>query len=341
VDCWDQLDADQAKTARDKKKADMAKQQPSSKETKAYNAAVSSNKAKTFEAAAAASDSDYSKWHASLHGCVFDQEFVPHTPGTVLDSIAQVNILEGTLGSGTRIQLTGITGATTEAEKGDAVFPVFVANGSRHAISIRGNNIVDTRAKDNILSLAVLLKAGYKVNFRVGTDLDITDGGDLYTPRVKRIVLVFAGNLWRLPMWSSPSRCASTACIPSHQNPFAAILNIPENVACARAASPSSELSPLELSVADQISLCHDRDGHPSYNTHLHMYKSREGRGYPVNFPSLLVHFKCETCVITRGAHTYRTSKRVREKGCHTKRKHDPEDILAPMTACSALECPD
>ena len=47
---------------------------------------------------------------------MFDQEFVIHTPGTVLDSGAQVNILEGTLGSGTRIQLTGITGATIEAE---------------------------------------------------------------------------------------------------------------------------------------------------------------------------------------------------------------------------------
>jgi hypothetical protein len=69
ADCWDKLDADQAKldvakANRDKKKADMAKRQPSSKESKAYTA-----------------------------GCVFDQEFVPHTPGTVLDSGAQVNIL--------------------------------------------------------------------------------------------------------------------------------------------------------------------------------------------------------------------------------------------------------
>ena len=31
----------------------------------------------------------------------------------------------------------------------------------------------------NILSLAVLLKAEYEVEFRVGTDLDPTDGGDL------------------------------------------------------------------------------------------------------------------------------------------------------------------
>jgi hypothetical protein len=47
-----------------------------------------------------------------------------------------------------------------------------------------------------------------------------------------------------------------------------------------------------------------------------------------VNFPSLLAHFKCETCAITRGARTYRTSKRVQEKGYHTKQKQDSEDIL-------------
>jgi hypothetical protein len=213
VNCWDKLDADQAKldvakANRDKKKADMAKRQPSSKETKAYTADVTST-----------SDSDYSTCHSSQHGCVFDQEFVPHTPGTVLDSCAQVNILEGTLGSGTRIQLTSITGATDEAERADAVFPVLAADGSRHPISISGKNIVASRATENILSLAVLLKAGYKVNFRVGTDLDPTDGGDLYTPKGKRIALVFAGNLWRLPIWSSPSRCESTAGIPDHQNP--------------------------------------------------------------------------------------------------------------------------
>ncbi len=90
ADCWDKLDADKAKldlamANRDKKKVDMAKRQPSSKETKACTAAVASKKA--LAAAAAASDSDYSSCHvASLHGCVFDQTFVPHTPGTVLDS---------------------------------------------------------------------------------------------------------------------------------------------------------------------------------------------------------------------------------------------------------------
>jgi hypothetical protein len=55
--------------------------------------------------------------------------------------MAKVNILEGPLGSSTRIQLTGITGATTEAERADVVFPVHAADGSCHRISIRGKNI--------------------------------------------------------------------------------------------------------------------------------------------------------------------------------------------------------
>jgi len=166
ADCWDKLDAEQAKldvakANRDKKKADMAKRQPSSKESKAYTATIASNKA--LAAAAAASDSDYSTCHASLHGCVFDQEFVPHTPGTVLDSGAQVNILEGTLGSGTRIQLTGITGATTEAERADAVFPVIAADGSRHAISIRGKNILLKADTKSIFALARTLTSRMEV----------------------------------------------------------------------------------------------------------------------------------------------------------------------------------
>ena len=59
---------------------------------------------------------------------VFDQEFMPHAPCTVLDSGAQVNIPEGALGSGTRLQLTGMTGAKTDAETADAVSPVIAAD---------------------------------------------------------------------------------------------------------------------------------------------------------------------------------------------------------------------
>jgi hypothetical protein len=69
------------------------------------------------------------------------------------------------------------------------------------------------------------------------------------------------------------------------------------------------------------------------------MYKFREGRGYPANFPSLLAHFKCETCAVTLGARTYRTSKRVQDKGYHTKRQQESEVILTSTSTCLPLKC--
>ena len=45
-------------------------------------------------------------------------------------------------------------------------------------------------------------------------------------------------------------------------------------------------------------------------------------------------------CAVTLGAHTYRTSKRVQDKGYHTKSQQESEDILASTTTCSPLKCP-
>ena len=58
------------------------------------------------------------------------------------------------------------------------------------------------------------------------------------------------------------------------------------------------------------------------------------------NFPSLLAHFKCETCAVTLGARSYRTSKRVKGKGYHSKRQQESEVIPTSTTTCSPLECP-
>ena len=74
-----------------------------------------------------------------------DPEFVPNTPGAVLDSAGVLNILQGALGSGTRVKLTGITGDSTEAEIADAVFPVITTDGKRYLIRIQGQNIIAKR----------------------------------------------------------------------------------------------------------------------------------------------------------------------------------------------------
>ena len=64
----------------------------------------------------------------------------------------------------------------------------------------------------------------------------------------------------------------------------------------------SCDASPLDLSVAEQVPLCHDCDGHPSKNKHREIFQARKGRGYPPNFLALLDHFKCETCAVTADA---------------------------------------
>ena len=68
------------------------------------------------------------------------------------------------------------------------------------------------------------------------------------------------------------------------------------------------------------------------------MYKARQGRGYPANFPYLLAHFKCETCAVTLDASTYSTSKHVQDKGYHTKNQQESEVILTSTTTCSPLK---
>ena len=85
-----------------------------------------------------------SSTHVALQA-MLDQEFVPNTPEAVLDSAGMLNILQGALGSGTRVKLTGITGDSTEAEIADAVLPVITTDGKRYLIRIQGQNIIAKR----------------------------------------------------------------------------------------------------------------------------------------------------------------------------------------------------
>ena len=393
-ECWDALDAEKEKidaaiAKREKKKADIAKRkQPTQKEARAYVAACNKASAAT---AAAAEDSEYSLPRVSFHGsrlelpvtthiafnAVLDQEFVPNTPGAVLDSAAMVNILQGARGSGTRVRLMGITGDSSEAEIADAVFPVVTKDRKQYLIRIRGNNIIAKKATNSILSLAVLLKAGYEVQFRAGTKSDPDDGGTLVTPDGKKIALLFRDNMWKLPMWSKPRRDNTQARtenrfapLPCHDlvpptsvqeaietgypgdvvdivaqqagvsfsvasatldaydgDVVDAILALEHGPAAAAApnttiiqaqtstVTPTCEISPLDLSMAEQVRLCHDRDGHPSRNKHKEIFKARQGKGFPPRFLTLLDHFKCETCSVTAGARKYRQSERVKTKG--------------------------
>jgi hypothetical protein len=76
-----------------------------------------------------------------------------------------------------------------------------------------GTSLTDT--KDKIISLDVLLKADFKVDFAAGTSDDPNFGGYLITPTGSRVVLVFENNLWRVPLWAPPMRSPARHAMPA------------------------------------------------------------------------------------------------------------------------------
>jgi len=134
--------------------------------------------------------------------------FVSGTKESILDSGAMAPIIEGTQGTGARVRLVVVAGAGVEAELADVIFPVRTATDELYAIDTTGSQAGSTllveRTKDTILSLAVLLKAKFKVDVAVGTEEDPSFGGTLRTPEGHTINLMFRDNLWHVPMCRPP-----------------------------------------------------------------------------------------------------------------------------------------
>ena len=163
-----------------------------------------------------AQDVDNNKWLESLaRYALFDQQFMPDTEGAVLDSGAMMGIIPGAKGNGKCVQLTGVTGHTTAAEVADVVYPILTESKKPYAFATRGTTLVLTDTKDKIISLAVLLKAGFKVDFAAGTSDDLNFGGYLITPTGSRVALIFENNLWRVPLWAPPIRAPATRTMPA------------------------------------------------------------------------------------------------------------------------------
>jgi hypothetical protein len=70
-----------------------------------------------------------SRFHA--RSVLLDQVFVPDTTDSILDSCAMVNIIQGTQGTGSRVQLVGVTGDVIQVEIADVTFPVLSGQNER------------------------------------------------------------------------------------------------------------------------------------------------------------------------------------------------------------------
>ena len=280
--------------------------QPAKSEKKAFAAGAVVNKGPAA-ARAAAGDDEYSKSlpASSPHAIAFstaavlDQRRVRH--GTV-DTAAQLHVCQGARGKGQPILLKGITGDTVNAERADVVFPVTTIEGKRYAIFMRNQTLVVDKKTETLLSVAVLLNAGFDVKFRTGTKQDPTFGGYLVTPDGQKIRMIFGDNLWRLPMWSDPVRYKNDQMSPTQRNTLALV---PAAAALEALAQPS-------LPDQDAIQLVHDMWCHPGNDKMEQIYKARRGRGFPRGFITQLRKFHCATCAVSKRTRRYRRSKRVK-----------------------------
>jgi hypothetical protein len=146
-----------------------------------------------------------SRFHALSY--VLDQVFVPDTTVSILDTGDMVRIIQGTQGTGSRVQLVGVTGDDIQPEITDVTFPVLTVTNELYVIdttnSHHGSTLFVDKTKDNIISLVILLKDGFKVDFVVGRDDDSYFGGILYTPEGILIQMGFHDNLWHITITTS------------------------------------------------------------------------------------------------------------------------------------------
>ena len=105
---------------------------------------------------------------------VFDQDKSTVGAGTIIDSAAIMDVIQGPQGSGQRVQRLEVTGDQVSAEIADVVFPILTQSKNPHTWVTKGTTLVLEKSKDKILSLTALLKSGFKVTFVVGTPQDPT-----------------------------------------------------------------------------------------------------------------------------------------------------------------------
>ena len=75
----------------------------------------------------------------------------------------QLHVCQGARGKRQPILLKGITGDTVNAERADVASPVTTIEGQRYAIFMRNQTLVVDKETETLLSVAVLLKAGFDV----------------------------------------------------------------------------------------------------------------------------------------------------------------------------------
>ena len=122
---------------------------------------------------------------------------------------------------------------------------------------MRNQTLVVDKETETLLSVAVLLKAGFDIKFVTGTNRDPTFGGYLVTPKDshdlshdlfdgQKIRMIF-GEIYGLPLWSDPVRYTNGQTSPTKRITLALVSTAAALDALAQPSLPDQEACSLSL----------------------------------------------------------------------------------------------
>mmetsp|Transcript_29959 Transcript_29959/g.61636 ORF Transcript_29959/g.61636 Transcript_29959/m.61636 type:complete len:208 (-) Transcript_29959:880-1503(-) len=129
------------------------------------------------------------------------------------------------------VSVSGIHGKAERAQRIKMGVQTVASDGTPILLEVPGPSILHEKANSVLLAFGPFKRAGYRVHWKEGTDLDPHDGGHVKTPDGKRVNLRFQDDLWYLPVFASPTHVARkpptvvsrTACT---DNPFALLTDV-------------------------------------------------------------------------------------------------------------------
>eukprot|EP00961_Rhodomonas_salina_P242237 3272480-Rhodomonas_salina.1 len=166
--------------------------------------------------------------------------------------------------TGGQVKLSRVTGNAQIMEPALVSYPISTDSSRAVSLKTRGPGLYLSSSSDNILSMALLMKAGHDVLLKAGSPQDPEDGGSIYPADGDTVRLQFVNDVWRLPL-ATNCDSASSSQLEQLDTSF----------------NRQVSVLPLELSATEQVQVYHNAWGHPSNSKLEHIVRFRRGKGFP------------------------------------------------------------
>ena len=271
-------------------------------------------------------------------------------------------------------KLVGVQGPSSLAQCAQLGLPVCI-KGDWFLLKLSSGGLYASQAKENIVSLALLMKAGFVPDLKVGTDADPHDGGTLTSPCGRVIKLHFEHNLWRLPLWTVPKNSVTPksrqqSAVPTH-NAYSALQELDKDVvppSILKSASKSAKSAdaapkdvhwnladdvvagehteqsvnvfsflPADLTKQQKVQMIHEAWGHPGNSKLLQIYKKHGPKNFPIDFSRALPKFSCQVCAVCKGSRSYRHTAKFKNRN-RSPSNGDPDSGESDTSSASDSE---